>query len=234
MVSSSAASRRGGFHPGDRLGAAVDVGAQPAPFGKRRDRGRVRGIRGGGDHLRLLELARELGDGVGRGPRRGEPFRRLRPLGGQSRQVLGERRMPAHRVVDLGDGGGTPADLVVGGTQPVDHGRPLAGRTAGGREVTQVLGVDAVDQQRLGPRQRDGLTRGDVERAGQRVASRQVDRGGGRGLQHPLGPPQLQIDGLVQQHPHPLVRLVTGELLAARSQHGQPRLSTACGTACGR
>ena len=99
---------RGGFHPGDRLGAAVDVGAQPAPFGKRRNGGRVRGIRGGCNHLRLLELSGELGDGVGRGPRRGQPFRRLRPLGGQSREVLGERRMPAHRVVDLGDGGGTP------------------------------------------------------------------------------------------------------------------------------
>ena len=115
---------RGGFQFGDRLGALVDIGPQPAPFGQRRNRGGVRRIRGGGDHLRLLELAGERGDGVGRGPRRGEPLGCLRALAGEPSQVFGQRRMPADRIVDLGDRGGAPGHLVVGGTQPADRGWP--------------------------------------------------------------------------------------------------------------
>ena len=61
---------RGGLQFGDRRGALVDIGPQPPPFGQRRDRRGVRRVRGGGDHLGLLELAGQFGDGVGRGPRR--------------------------------------------------------------------------------------------------------------------------------------------------------------------
>ena len=57
----------------------------------------------------------------------GEPLGRLRALVRQPRQVVGERGVPAHRVVDLRDRGRAPGHLVVGVAQPLGRGRPLAG-----------------------------------------------------------------------------------------------------------
>ena len=85
------------------------------------------------DHLGLLELLGQRGDGLGRGAAVGETLGRIRPLLGEPRHVVSQRRVPAHRVVDLRHRGRAPGHLVVGVAQPLDRRRPLAGRAAGRR-----------------------------------------------------------------------------------------------------
>ncbi len=132
--------------------------------------------------------------------------------------------MCADRVVDLGDRGCTPGHLVVGVSHSLRCDGPLAGRTAGRREVPQVFRIDPVDQQRLGARQLHGLPCGDVECARQRIAPRQVNSRRRRRLQHALRLPEWHVDGFVHDRAHPLVCLVPRQLLATGGQHGELRL----------
>src|SRR5438445_172814 len=112
------------------------------------------------DQLGLPRLLGQPPDGVRGGLGSGLPSRGGLPLLRQLAQLDGQRGMDLHPVVDLGDRRGTPLDLLVGGFQRLDRGNPLAGGAAGRGEVATVFAVDALDQQRLGTRQRGGVTRG--------------------------------------------------------------------------
>ncbi len=68
---------------GDRGRPLVDVRTQPSSLGECRDRYGVGGIRGGGDHLGLLELLGQRGDGLGRDTGLGEAFSRIGPVLGK-------------------------------------------------------------------------------------------------------------------------------------------------------
>ena len=152
-----------------------------------------RRVCGRGDHLRLLELLGQRGDLLrlpsARSPGSWPPPSARRTVASRSAVSVA---CVAHRIVDLGDRGRTPGHLVVGVPHPLGRGGPLAGRAAGGCEVPQVFGVDAVDQQRLGARQLHRLTGCHVERPGQRIAPGQVHRCGRRRLQHALRLPQIR------------------------------------------
>ena len=187
-------------------------------------RGAGRG-RGGSDQLGFPQLFGELGDFVGGGlggdlPDPGDLLV-LRQLG----QLSGQRGVPIYPVVDLGDGRGTSLHLVLAVAQRGDHCRPLPRGTAGRGEIARVLGVDPLDEQWLGARQRSGVARCDIECPGQRVTTRQIHCRRRRCLQHPLGMPQLGVHGLGQHGLHAVVRLVTAVLFAAWLKHRQLRLS---------
>ncbi len=151
----------------------------------------------------------------------GLPARSGLPLLRQLAQLDGQCGMELHPVVDLGDRRGTPLDLLVGGFQRLDRGNPLAGGAAGRGEVAGVFAVDALDQQRLGTRQRGGVTRGQVKGPGQRIATGQVHRVCRRRLQNPLGMPQFGVHRLGQHGLHAVVCLVAAVLFATRLQDRQ-------------
>jgi len=151
---------------GDRSGALGDVGLQPSPLGQRRDGRSERGIGGGGDHLGLLELLGQRGDLLGRGSGNGQALDRLRPLAREPLAFGGEGGVRPDGVVDLGDRSRAPCHLVVGVSHAFGRGGPLAGRPSSGGEVAKVLGVDPVDQQRLGAGHLHRFTGGHIERPG--------------------------------------------------------------------
>ncbi len=72
-----------GFEFGDRRGAFLDVGLQPAPLGQRRDGGFKRGACRRGDHLGLLELLAQRGDLFGRRSRGGQSLGGFGTLAGK-------------------------------------------------------------------------------------------------------------------------------------------------------
>ena len=206
---------------GDGGCARVVFGTQPDPLGVAGGRrGADRG-RGGGDQLGLPHLLGQPRDGVRGGLGSGLPSRGGLPLLRQLAQLDGQRGMELHPVVDLGDRRGTPLGLLVGGFQRLDRGNPLAGGAAGRGEVATVFAVDALDQQRLGTRQRGGVTRGQVEGPGQRITPRQVHRVGRRRLQNPLRMPQFGVHRLGQHGLHAVVCLVAAVLFAARRHNRQ-------------
>jgi hypothetical protein len=84
--------------------------------------------------------------------------------------------VPAHRLLDFRYRGTTFGDRRCGGLAALERCRPLPRRLAGLGEVTPELLVDAIDEQRFAPRQRHRLTCRHVERPGQRIAAREIDR----------------------------------------------------------
>ncbi len=120
----------------------------------------------------------------------------------------------------------------IGGLERFDGHRPLTGGAPGRGEVAGVLGVDPLDQQRLGSRQRSRIARRDVERPGQRIAARQIHRIGRRGLQYPLGAPQFGVHRLSQAWPArgraPRHRCAVRDAAPAPSTG----FHTSCGSAC--
>ncbi|CNW85392.1 Uncharacterised protein [Mycobacterium tuberculosis] len=133
--------------------------------------------------------------------------------------------MATNPVVDLGYRRRAVGHRGLGGRPPRDRRGPFSGGAPGRGEVARILGLDPLDEQRLGARQRGVITGGEIERTRERVAARQIHRGRRGGLQHPLGMPQFGVDRFGQHRPDPLVRFVAGQLLAARCQHGQLRLA---------
>src|SRR6201997_4282473 len=136
--------------------------------------------------------------------------------------------MAAHPIVDLGDRRHALGDRSLGVGQPSDRTGPVPGGASGGGEVARILSVDPLDEQRLGTGQRRvgvGLRGRDVERTRQRVTTGKIHRGGRRGLQHPLGVPQVVVHCLGEHCPDPFVGLIAGKLFAARRQHRQLRFA---------
>ncbi len=167
----------------------------------------------------------EFGDLRGGGPRGGVADGDGIPLAGQPGQLIGQRGVSADTVIDLGDRRRAPGHLVIGCLQCTLGRGPLPRCTPGRGEVTPVLGVDPIDEQRFGTGQRGRVTGGDIQRAGQRVAARQIHRRCRRRLQNALGVPQVGIHRFGQHGADAVVRLIAGELLAPRRQHGQRRLA---------
>ena len=147
----------------DRSGPLVDVGPQPPSFGDRRNRGGVAGFSGGGDQLGLLELPGQRVDGVRRGLSRREPLRGpARSSASRARSSVSAacRRTASSTSATAAarrasSSSAARSRLVAAAHSPV--GRPVR------REIAQILRLDAVDQQRFGAGQRDGLTGGHVE-----------------------------------------------------------------------
>ena len=181
-----------------------------------------------GDDGGLVELTAQRGDRLCSGPGDHQPLGDPRAFDRQSSQFTGEHGVAADRLVDLGDRRHARGHVLVGGLQPFGRSSPFPGGPTRRREVASVFLIDPVDQQGVnvpatgsgvtklaGPATAD-LTGHHVERAGQRVASRQIRGCGRRRLQHPLRLPQIQVDGLGEHGPHPVVGVVTGELLTPR------------------
>ncbi len=149
---------------GDGLGAHVDVGDQCGALLDGCHRRRASRGDGFGQGARLAHPLGERGDGTRCRPGEFEAPERRGAVERQAGQPFRELAVLHDRGVHLGDGGGTSGQLVGGLRESFGRGQPFGGGPAGGREVLPVLHIDLIDEQRLGTRQRDGLTRGHVER----------------------------------------------------------------------
>ena len=169
-----------GFQGRDCGCARIGFGAQPHPLGEQGGRRAAGCGRGRGDQLGFPHVFGQRSDCIGSGLGGGLPRTGGLLLLGERGQLDGQRGVPLHTIVDLGDGRRALLDFGIGGLERFDGRRPLTGGTAGRGEVAGVLGVDPVDEQRLGSRQRSRIARRDVECPGQRVATRQIHRVGRR------------------------------------------------------
>ena len=88
-----------------------------------------------------------------------------------------------------------------------------------GQWPASVAAVGLVLEQRLGAREGVRLPGRGVQRAGQRVAARQIDGRRRARLQDALCAPEIHVDGLGQDGQYAFVRLVTRELLTDRGPH---------------
>ena len=152
-----------------------------------------------GDDVGLVELARvnvatawAAAAGAGRAARRQRRFRPPAPACSPV-SVACLRTASSTSATAAAQRG----HVLVGGPQPLGRGRPLAGGPSGRGEVAPVLGVDLVDQQRLGAgqaRQRRRRRPAGATSSARDSASH-PDRStadGRRRLQHPLRLPQVR------------------------------------------
>ena len=151
---------------GQGLGSALGIGDELLALAVGERRVGAGGRRGGGALPSLAQLRRQLGDDDLSGAGRSQPLgRRVQGRGKvvpRGRQFL----VPPDPLVDIADGGTATVGFDLGDRQPVDRRLPLLRRAPGRGEVTQELGLDAVDQQRIRAGGRRGVTGGRIKGPG--------------------------------------------------------------------
>ncbi len=128
------------------------------------------------DHAGLIQAAARPLDGQSPRPRRLETAGCRGTLERDPCEVDGERLMPRDRLVNLRDRGLAHRHVRARLIATLDRCGPLPRGSPSRGEVLPELDLDAVDEQRLGTRERHLPAARGVQCAGQRVASGQVDR----------------------------------------------------------